>query len=260
MKHIDELITKSISTVEIFRKLKTQEIHKIIKKTLHDMLDREDLKNEVTRRSTIMKMVNFNKKTITIYSNHHGSLSAHLVDGTVIQDRLYSSIGDTILFSLDDHSFPVTCLRVDGNNLTEERRVIVNCDNPIYINGKNEVFYIDEDEDIDPHVLFDINFPEQYSDIDVFDISSKQKVAWLPRDDMVTHYLVSIEALENVGDPSALEVYYNLIYHYHPAVRWEAFRRIYSNDTEAAKKYLPILKKGKEEKLKSLINKNFYSK
>lgn len=250
---IKTLLNATLSPNELITTLKTldtsAEIHKLVS-VLHNTPEHP---HETSKSATIMKSTNTLTGTLTLYCNDSGNISLKVPDRAPPSPQLYTVPGNSVLFAINDQSFPVQLYGVEANNLILGKQVIVDANNPLFIDGTKVLF--DSNPTGDGHATFigSINLPDKSADIGVFDRASRHKIAWFPHDDSAARYLVSLELLEAAQDPGAGKVAEELIYHYHPAVAWKAFQVIHKIDPQAALHFVPLLRNLQNSRLNVLL-------
>ncbi|MDH0731760.1 hypothetical protein N5F23_03185 [Pseudomonas sichuanensis] len=155
-------------------------------------------------------------------------------------DHLYSTSGYSIWFAPAGFSYELQLYSQGETQLSAPRRVTVTPQAPLLVAGGLTV--VDTClADTDGHLVFSINLPISGSDIQVFERQSLSRIAWFPADSEVPRYLLLLEALENMGDPGLERVAGELLYHHHPAVRWQAFLQLMRFTPEHLEHYREVL-------------------
>lgn len=155
-------------------------------------------------------------------------------------DHLYSTSGHSIWFAPAGFSYELQLYSQGDTELTAPRRVKVTPEAPLLVEGGVTVVDVCPGE-TDEHLVFSVNLPISGSDIQVFERKSLSRIAWFPADSEVPRYLLLLEALERIGDPWFERVAGELLYHHHPAVRWQAFLQLMRLTPEHAEHYSEML-------------------
>ncbi|MHA3737001.1 hypothetical protein ACXR0M_15220 [Pseudomonas sp. Eth.TT006] len=226
------------------------EIYKLATQLIHSDTENQDS----LYRAAIMQATNIHTGTVTLYCNNHGNISLKVADNATAADQLYSVPGKSVLFAINAESFPVQLYRLEEDRLTRAERVIVDGDNPLFVDGTKTLFDSNPDSNGPQAFIGSVNLPERAADISVFDPVTLRKIAWFPHDDSAARFLVSLELLEAAQDPGACKVAEELIYHYHPAVAWRAFQLIGRTDLQAAMKSAPMLRNLQNRRLNHLLD------
>lgn len=251
---IKTLLNANLSSDELLTTLKildtSADIHRLVS-LLHNNPEQPD---EISKSAMIMKSTNTHTGTLILHCNESGNISLKVPDRAPPSPLLYTVPGNSVLFAINDQSFAVQLYGVQANCLTVGKQVIVDTNNPLFIDGTKVLF--DSNPTGNGHTAFigSINLPDRSADIEVFDRVSLRKVAWFPHDDSAARYLVSLELLEAAQDPGAGKVAEELIYHYHPAVAWKAFQVIQQTDPQTALHFVPLLRKLQNSRLNFLLD------
>ncbi|TPG75655.1 hypothetical protein [Pseudomonas arsenicoxydans] len=251
---ITTLLNDALSPDELITTLKTlntsADIHNLVS-LLHNQSDQL---HDTSKGAAIMKSTNTHTGTLTLYCNKNGNISLKVPDRASPSPLLYTVPGKSVLFAINDQSFPVQLFGVEASHLIIGQQVIVDANNPLFIDGTKVLF--DSNPTGDGHVAFigSINLPDRSADIGVFDRATRCKVAWFPHDDSAARYLVSLELLEAAQDPGAVKVAEELIYHYHPAVAWKAFQVIQQTNPQTALNFVPLLRNLQNSRLNYLLD------
>jgi hypothetical protein len=207
-----------------------------------------------SHRAEIMKLTNIHTGTLTLHCNKSGNISLKAPDNAPTSEQLYSVPGNSVLFAINAESFSIQLYALKEDHLTRAELVIVDASNPLFIDGTKVLFDSNPTGNGHPAFIGSINLPDRSADISVFDRTSLNKIAWFPHDDSAARYLVSLELLEAAQDPGALRVAEELIYHYHPAVAWKAFKVIQQTDLRAALQHVPLLRNLQNSRLNLLLD------
>ncbi|MHC8300472.1 hypothetical protein [Pseudomonas sp. ZS1P83] len=251
---IETLLNADLSPDRLLTTLKTFDITSDINKLVSKVREDTARTHAVSQTAAIMKLTNIHTGTLLLHCNESGNISLKTPDSASASQLLYTVPGNSILFAINDQSFPVQLYTVQDNHLTLGKQIIVDADNPLFIDGSKVLF--DSNPMGTGHAAFigSINLPDSSADIGVFDRTSLRKIAWFPHDDSAARYLVSLELLEAAQDPEAGKVAEELVYHYHPAVAWKAFQLIQQTDPQAALHYVPLLRKLQNSRLNHLLD------
>ncbi|KWB69834.1 hypothetical protein WL40_12550 [Burkholderia ubonensis] len=251
---IDEILASAYSPTKMLQWIKYADMAEVVRQLMYSfevsLLDKES----IARRAAIMRAVNGCSKTFTLHASDNATVNVTLLKRSDHPEYLYASSGWSIFFTLGNHTFSVTRFEINGDQLTDARRELVTSANPILIDHARTVASCDIDYDEPTSLVFNINVPGSHTDVVVYDRDTLTSVAWFPGDNNVTRFLVALEALESTCDPHADLVCKELIYHYHPAVRWHAFRLLHQLAPEAARGLLPILRADSDPTLNGLID------
>lgn len=155
-------------------------------------------------------------------------------------DHLYSTSGHSIWFAPAGFSYELQLYSQGDTQLSAPRRVTVTPQAPLLVEGGLTV--VDAcPATTDGHLVFSINLPIAGSDIQVFERKHLSRIAWFPADGEVPRYLLLLQALESIGDPGLERVAGELLYHHHPAVRWQAFLHLMRFTPEHLEHYCEVL-------------------
>ncbi|MFJ4194052.1 hypothetical protein [Pseudomonas sp. NPDC089534] len=251
---IKALLNRDLTPLQLTTSIKTLNMDAEINKLVDQLPKPTTNSYDSTHRAEIMKRTNARTGTLTLHVNESGNISLKAPDDTPAPDQLYSVPGYSVLFAIKAQSFPIQLYRLEENRLAREERVIVDADNPLFIDGTK--FLFDSNPSGNGHSAFigSVNLPDRSADISVFDRASLNKTAWFPHDDSAARYLVSLELLEAAGDPGVFKVAKELIYHYHPAVAWKAFQVIGQTDLCTARRCIPLLRNLQNSRLNHLLD------
>jgi len=256
---IETLLNAALSPNELLTTLKTLDTSADIQKLVSLLHNKSEHLHETSKSAAIMKSTNTHTGTLILHCNESGNISLKVPDRAPPSPLLYTVPGNSVLFAINDQSFPVQLYGVQANHLRLGKQIIVDADNPLFIDG-TKVLY-DSNPTGNGHAAFigSINLPDRSSDIGVFDRASRRKVAWFPHDDSAARYLVSLELLEAAQDPEAGKVAEELVYHYHPAVAWKAFQVIQHTDPQTALHFVPLLRNLQNSRLNFLLDQQSYA-
>lgn len=251
---IKTLLDPGLTPSHIITCIKTLNMKSEVKTLITALPKQTTNHSEPSYRAAILKLANPHTGTVTLHCNENGNISLKAPDNAPAPEQLYSVPGDSILFALNDEPFSIQLYKLQDEHLTRGELVIVDANNPLFIDGTKTLF--DSNTDGTGHSTFigSLNFPDRSADISVFDRTSLQKIGWFPHDDSAARYLVSLELLEAAQDPGAGKVAEELIYHYHPAVAWKAFQMIHRVDPATALGYAPLLRKLQNTRLNDLLD------
>ncbi|TPG77767.1 hypothetical protein [Pseudomonas mandelii] len=251
---IETLLNADLSPTRLMTIIKTIDITSDINKLVSRVREDTARTHAVSQAAEIMKLTNIHTRTLLLHCNESGNISLKAPDSAPASQLLYTVPGNSILFAINNQSFPVQLYAVQDNHLTLRQQIIVDADNPLFIDGSKVLF--DSNPMGTGHTAFigSINLPDRGADIGVFDRTSLRKIAWFPHDDSAARYLVSLELLEAAQDPEARKVAEELVYHYHPAVAWKAFQLIQQTNPQAALNYVPLLRKLQNSRLNHLLD------
>lgn len=224
-------------------------------KNLADQLPKQTAHtSDSSHRAEIMRLTNTHTGTLTLHCNKSGNISLKAPDNAPASEQLYSVPGNSVLFAINAQSFSIQLYELEEDHLTRSERVVVDANNPLFIDGTKVLFDSNPTGNGHPAFIGSINLPDRSADISVFDRVSLNKIAWFPHDDSAARYLVSLELLEATQDPEARRVAEELIYHYHPAVAWKAFQVIHQTAQRAALHYVPLLRNLQNIRLNLLLD------
>jgi hypothetical protein len=249
---IETLLNTALSPNELITTLKTLDTSANINR-LASLLHKNSAANEASKSAEIMKSTNTHTGTLILHCNEYGNISLKAPDSAPPSPLLYTVPGNSVLFAINDQSFPVQLYGVQDNNLTVGKQIIIDANHPLFIDGTK--FLFDSNPTGTGHAAFigSINLPDRSADIGVYARASLHKVAWFPHDDSAARYLVSLELLEAAQDPEVGKVAEELIYHFHPAVAWKAFQVIQKVDPQAALHFVPLLRNLQNSRLNVLL-------
>ncbi|WP_157655353.1 hypothetical protein [Burkholderia ubonensis] len=247
------ILSPALDTIEILHLVKMSDMDGLVHRLLDDVRRSIYRLSGVTRNVETMKRVNRHSQSLNLFTNEHGSINVTRLHRGECAERLYATTGKSIFFSIKNTSFSINKFNIDNNKLSNEQTLTVSRDTPQIINHDNEVYFYNLSPDNNADLAFNIHLKGKMSDIRVFDLDSKENIAWLPADERVTKSLIALEALNSLGDPGTQSVCEELIYHHHPAVCWKAFQILHRLDKKSAHTFIPIIKSHDDEKLSSLI-------
>lgn len=209
---------------------------------------------QLSATASLLNSTNIHTGTLTLFYNATGNISLKTPDAAPASAQLYSIPGRSVLFAINAQSYCVQLYTLNGDHLTPGAQVIVDADNPLFIDGAQTLY--DSNPAGAGHTAFigSVNFPDKAADIHVYQRASLQKIAWFAQDDSAARYLVSLELLEALDDPDAGKVAEELIYHYHPAVAWKAFQLIHRVDPQTARGYTAQLRKLEDPRIDGLLD------
>lgn len=121
---------------------------------------------------------------------------------------------------------------------------------PLFVDGNRNIYEFHEEM---KGLVANINYPEIKSEIHVYNKKTSAKDFWFLADKNSARFLFILEALRSIGDEGILDVAREIIYHYHPAVQWEAYRIIHELAPHERDFYKKILLKSEDQKLASLV-------
>lgn len=251
---IKNLLNPDLKPDQLITCIKTTNMGSEVK-ILADQLSEPEADTEnLSRHAAIMKATNIHTGTLTLYCNKNGNISLKAPDNASAPEQLYSVPGNSVLFAINGQSYSIQLYRLDGEYLTRAEQVIVDAENPLFIDGSKMLYDSNPNGNGHPAFIGSINLPDRTADISVFDPHSLRKIGWFPHDDSAARFLVSLELLEAAQDPGACKVAQELIYHYHPAVAWRAFQMINRTDRQAALSCAPLLRNLQDSRLNYLLD------
>lgn len=210
---------------------------------------KEISKNDVNDISKF-KYTSALSKTITICYDDKCNISVNFPKESSFH-HVMTYPGTTILFPLiNEFSVNYYTIDPDLEKIVKTERKKISAAEPLYIDGvKNTYDFHDEINCL----VANLNYPEITEDIDVYNKKTFAKDFWFMADKNSARYLFILEALTSIKDKGALNVAREIIYHYHPAVQWEAYRIIYELAPHERDFYKKILLKSQNPKLVSLV-------
>lgn len=166
-------------------------------------------------------------------------------------DYIMTYPGTTILFPVS-HDFSVTYHTIApfSESIAKSEVKRVSAAAPLFVEGNKNIYEFHEET---KGLVANINYPEIKSEIHVYNKKTSAKDFWFLADGNSARFLFILEALNSVGDEGILDVAREIIYHYHPAVQWEAYRIIHELAPHERDFYKKILLKSKNPKLASLV-------
>jgi hypothetical protein len=251
---VESLVNSDLLPEQILAAIRRMDTTTEIKKLIIRQRERTAHDSEVSQRAAIMKLTNTHTGTLTLHRNEKGNISLKAPDNAPASPLFYSVPGNSILFAINAQSFCVQLYQVENDTLIPAREMIVDADNPLFIDGSKVLYDSNPNGDGHPGFIGSLNFPDNSTDICVYDRRSLRKIAWFPHDASAARYLVSLELLESVQDPDAGKVAEELIYHYHPAVAWKAFQRLHGADPRTALGYVSHLRRLQNVRLDLLLD------
>ncbi|WP_392887398.1 hypothetical protein ACF6ZU_23335 [Pseudomonas migulae] len=251
---IKTLLNRDLTPAQLITGIKALNMNIEIKNLAEQLPKKTALVFDPSHCAKIMKLTNTHTGTLTLHCNESGNISLKAPDNAPAPEQLYSVPGNSVLFAINAASFPIQLYTLEEEHLTRGEQVIVDTNNPLFIDGTTTLFDSNTEDAGHPAFIGSLNFPDRSADIGVFDRMSLQKIGWFPHDNSAARYLVSLELLEAARDPGARKVAEELIYHYHPAVAWKAFQMIHRDNPATALGYAPLLRKLQNTRLNDLLD------
>ncbi|WP_343600061.1 hypothetical protein [Pseudomonas sp.] len=168
-------------------------------------------------------------------------------------EHLYSTSGHCIWFAPSGVSYSLCVYRRVGAHLVCPEWVRVHPQAPLLIRGEHQVVGLSQ-PGVAEHLAFSLSVPVAGVDIAVYERESLACIAWFPADGEVSRFIVLLRALQAVDDPSLQEVTQALVYHPHPALRWQAFQILVKHSPERRHEYCALLRAGGDEQLDELVS------
>jgi hypothetical protein len=251
---ISTLLSRNLTPAQLMTRIKTMNMGREVQILINELLKQTTDALNLSQRAVIMRVTNIHTGTLTLHHNEVGNISLKAPDNVQPAELLYSVPGNSVLFAINAESFSIQLYKLEDECLTCAERVIVDADNPLFIDGSKVLFDSNPHGNGHPAFIGSVNLPDRSADIGVFDRNSLCKIAWFPHDDSAARYLVSLELLEAAQDPGACKVAEELIYHYHPAVAWKAFQVLRRADLQAATNCVPLLRNLQNSRLNYLLD------
>ncbi len=251
---IDVILDSDLSPDQLAVAIKstdmTAEVNHLIER-LHQQID---IQTEINQKGLLLDATNVHTGTVTLFFNDKGNISLKAPDSTPPFPQLYSIPGYSVLFAINGEAYPVQLYALEGDQLTRSARVIVDAEHPLLIDGAGFLYDSNPDGKGHPAFIGSVNLPDRTMDIHVFDRASLLECAWFPHDNSAARYLVSLNLLEAIQDPDRVKVAEELIYHYHPAVAWNALLLMYRAAPDNAHRHVAQLRKFQNARINALLD------
>lgn len=199
---------------------------------------RLDNQPEATRKAVLCGAVAHFSERLRLNAEQD-AVALNVTRVTSAADHLYSTSGYSIWFAPAGFEYLLRLFEREGDRLRDGRAVRVTPCAPLLVEGDLQVVALYPGRQA--HLAFSLNLPVPGSDIEVFDSNSLARVAWFPADPQAARFLLLLEALQRIGDPHLGQVAGELIFHHHPAVRWQAFLVLMQHSPENLGQYSEIL-------------------
>ncbi|MFJ2993462.1 HEAT repeat domain-containing protein [Pandoraea sp. NPDC087047] len=248
-KDAEYLLSPNLGAQALLSRVKQVDTRALVKSLWHDVRHEIFSLNGAARGARVLARVHLHSQTLNLYSNEYGSISVSRLHPETDDELVYAPFGKTVLFATGDDSPSIAKFDIDDNVLVNERRLTIACGVPVSVDHDHEAYCHTWGPEDRVGLVGGVHLSGDPSDIKVFDRRSGENVAWFPGDERVTKCLVALEALASINDPGAQEICRELIYHYHPAVCFEAFRQLYRLAPKDAESFIPLLKSRGDEKL-----------
>ncbi|WP_156340934.1 hypothetical protein [Pseudomonas sp. NBRC 111124] len=168
-------------------------------------------------------------------------------------EHLYSTSGHCVWFAPSGLSYWLCVYRREGNHLVCPEWVLVHPQAPLLIRGECQVAGLNQ-PGVAEHLAFSLSVPVPGGDIAVYEQESLSCIAWFPADGEVSRFIVLLQALQAVDDPGLQHVAQSLVYHPHPALRWQAFQILVKHSPARRHEYCALLQAGGDEQLNELVS------
>lgn len=236
---MDELLRGNPEPLTLLEHIRCADMRTFITHAWHAFRQRVIEKPEPERRALLCGAISHFAERLRLNARE----DAAALDITRVHtcaDHLYSTSGHSIWFAPEGFSYELQLYSQGDTELTAPRRVQVTPQAPLLVEGGLTVVDVCPGE-TKGHLVFSVNLPISGSDIQVFERKSLSRIAWFPADSEVPRYLLLLEALERIGDPWLERVAGELLYHHHPAVRWQAFLHMMRFTPEHVEHYCEML-------------------
>jgi len=168
-------------------------------------------------------------------------------------EHLYSSSGHCVWFAPSGLNYSLCVYRREGKHLVCPEWVPVHPQAPLLIRGEYQVVGLHQPGEVE-HLAFCLSVPAVGSDIAVYELKSLACIAWVPADGQVSRFIVLLQALQALDDPGLPRVAQALVYHPHPALRWQAFQILVKHSPQKRQEYCALMRAGGDEKLDELVS------
>ncbi|MNJ28233.1 hypothetical protein GPJ81_18150 [Pseudomonas alkylphenolica] len=209
-------------------------------------------KDEVERRALLCSTIAHFSERLSLTVMDEG-VSLDIARVAEVSEHLYSASGYSIWFAPAGFDYGIQLFQRDGERLGNPQQVSITAQSPLLVEGEASVV------DVCPcatsgHLVFSLNLPVPLSDIHVYDRATLARIAWFPADAQVPRFLLLLEALEKIQDCNLERVAADLIYHHHPAVRWQAFLALMRCTPEKQDHYCELLESLQDPGLRALLS------
>lgn len=246
---ITQLLDNSLPPSSILQYISQSNINHEIKTLIKALNLQKEQSNIDQYKAHILDTANLHTGTLTLHYNETGNISIRMPQDLKQLPSIYSLPGKTFLFTIDNTSFSVQRYTIGDNGLKDNGSIIINGQNPLYIDGAETLY------ECTSNIAYgSLTLVDKQADISVFDRQTLQKIAWLPNDESAARFLVSLELLAAAEDTHRRKVAEELVYHTHPAVAWSAFNAIAEEDRQAALVYAPVMRLLQNDKLNEFLD------
>lgn len=234
---------------------------------LHDQITRLDMRALIERvwdkfRCRVLDKEEVERRALLCSTVAHFSerLSLNVTDGMSLDitrvstepEHLYSASGHSIWFAPSGFSYDLRRFRRVGDRLVDPQLIHIDQHSPLLVDGDSSVVDVCPLE-ASEHLVFSLNIPVPLSDIHVYGLKTLTRIAWFPADAQVPRFLVVLEALVKIQDPNLERVAGELIYHHHPAVRWQAFLVLMQFSPEKLEEYCELMSSLEDSGLQAMV-------
>ncbi|MHA6164520.1 hypothetical protein ACX3X6_27100 [Pseudomonas sichuanensis] len=249
---MDALLRGNPEPLALLERIRCTDMHALIANAWRAFKQRVIEKPETERRALLCGAVSHFAERLRLNAPEDGAV-LDIARVHARGDHLYSTSGHSIWFAPAGFSYDLQLYSQGDTQLSTPRRVTVTPQAPLLVVGGLTV--VDTcPADTAGHLVFSINLPISGSDIQVFERKSLSRIAWFPADSEVPRYLLLLEALESIGDPGFERVAGELIYHHHPAVRWQAFLQLMRFTPEHIEHYCEVLNGLADQGLRQMLS------
>ncbi|WP_133295888.1 hypothetical protein [Pseudomonas sp. AFG_SD02_1510_Pfu_092] len=170
-----------------------------------------------------------------------------------VAEHLYSTSGHCVWFAPPGFSYALRVYRRDGSQLVDPECVVIAQHAPLLVRGDDHVVCLNP-WGAPAHLAFSLSVPVAGSDIVVYERERLTSIAWFPADSQVSRFIVLLQALQTIGDPALVQVADQLVYHPHPALRWQAFQILIKHMPQKRDEYCLLLRAAGDDWLEERLS------
>ncbi|MFV3382860.1 MULTISPECIES: hypothetical protein [Pseudomonas] len=236
---MEALLRGKLEPAELVEQVRHTDMRAVVDRAWQGFKERMDGESEQVRKALLFGAVaHFSERLRLSPEQEPVALDVTRVHSAA--NHLYSTSGYSIWFAPVGFDYPLQLFRRQANRLCNGTTVTVTPHSPVLVDGACTVAALCTGE-ASQRLVFSLNLPIPGSDIEVFDRQTLARIAWFPADMQVSRFLLLLDALRRIGDPNLARVARELLYHHHPAVRWQAFEVLMECSPEQCEQYREIL-------------------
>jgi len=252
---VEALLSEGSAPQALLHQVKNHDMGALVARQWQGFTQRVLHKPEQARKALLCQSVAHFSERLRLNSQQD-EVSLDVTRVSEAAQHLYSSSGYGIWFAPEGFDYELTLFRRQGDRLVEPQVVRVSAQAPVLVEGDAQVVDVCSPQSRE-HLVFSLNVPVPGSDIEVFDRRTLSRIAWFAADVQVSRFLMLLDALQVLEDSNLQQIADELLYHPHPAVRWQAFQVLVRLSPEQSEHYRERLMATADPGLSRLVS-NFF--